>query len=42
MNLYQFGRKALKSNKRLKNEQTQTFSFRFVFFFNLDDQIDID
>ena len=42
INLYQFDRKCLKSNNRLKNEQTETFSFRFVFLFNLFDQIDID
>ena len=35
---YQFGWKDFKSNKRLQNEQTETFSFRFVFFLNLFDQ----
>ena len=39
-NRYQFGRKGLKSNKRLKNEQTE--SLRFVFLLNLFGQIDID
>ena len=29
-------------SKRLKNEQTETFSFRFVFFLNLSGQIGID